>query len=374
LDFDRQSFLTDLSAWYGAARRKLPWRETTDPYAILVSELMLQQTQVQTVIPYYRRFLAAFPTPRALAGAPEEAVLKLWEGLGYYRRARHLQEAARQIMDEHGGRFPDTKVAIDALKGVGPYTSAAVASIAFGLPWACLDGNVMRVLTRLFALDDDISLAATKQRLQDLAQSLVPRENPGDFNQAMMELGATVCTPREPACLSCPVNSSCAGYRAGDDPVTRPYKSKKVVFSRIAFEALFLFAGKRFLVCRRPDQGLMGGMWELPAQAADGASDWRRLFRGEIRPHGRLSEAVSHRFTHLHATWRIDAYSCPQPLDWISEPNGYAASRWVTAAELATLPLTRVTTRLMPRIADIIEGGLPCLAEPSGLPLMPTTS
>ena len=205
-----RSLRASLAAWYEAAKRDLPWRRTTDPYAITVSEVMLQQTQVVTVIPYYERWLKLFPTWRALAGADEKAVIKAWEGLGYYRRARNLQALAKAVTAA-GGKMPRSEEGLRALPGIGPYTAAAVGSIAFGLPLAVLDGNVMRVLARLLALSDDISRPQTRVKLQEIANAFLDRKNPSRHNQAVMELGATICLPRNPMCLICPLNQGCRG-------------------------------------------------------------------------------------------------------------------------------------------------------------------
>ncbi|HSG04908.1 MAG TPA: A/G-specific adenine glycosylase, partial [Nitrospiria bacterium] len=194
-----------LLAWYRKSRRDLPWRRTRDPYHILVSEIMLQQTQVDTVIPYYHRFLKAFPTVSKLSRAPERKVLKLWEGLGYYSRARNLHRAAKEVHSGFEGKVPDTLEKLESLPGIGRYTAGAVASIAFDRRTPIVDGNVKRVLCRLFAIEDDPAATSVKNRLWELAESLVPGKSPGDFNQALMEFGATLCRPRNPSCGECPV-------------------------------------------------------------------------------------------------------------------------------------------------------------------------
>ncbi|PZN08590.1 MAG: A/G-specific adenine glycosylase, partial [Bacillota bacterium] len=193
--------------WYDRCRRDLPWRRTRDPYAILVSEIMLQQTRVETALPYYRRFLERFPTVERLAAATEAEVLRAWQGLGYYGRARNLWRAARAIVQRHGGRVPAEWEALIALPGIGEYTAGAVLSIAFGQPVAAVDGNAERVLARLFGIDDDLSRAPGRRAVRERAAELVASPRPGDVNQAVMELGATICTPREPACGNCPVDS-----------------------------------------------------------------------------------------------------------------------------------------------------------------------
>jgi len=367
-------FSRDLLRWYDDAKRKLPWRETSDPYAILVSELMLQQTQVQTVIPYFERFMARFPNPRALAEADESAVLKAWQGLGYYRRARHLQAAARQIAARHGGRFPAAEAEILALKGVGDYTGAAVASIAFGIARACVDGNVIRVISRLFAIDEDVGRAAVKRAIAERAQGLIDEDRPGDFNQAMMELGATICTPRAPACLACPVSDHCRTFAAGDDPQRRPYKAKRVQASKASFDGALIVNDGRFLAARRPDEGLMAGMWELPYQPAETARPWPALFADPLTPAGALPE-VAHRFTHLHAVYRVSVFRCPRRPEWRGEPpRAYADFRWIDATTLAELPQTKVLQRQWPHIESALEETPLCPSEPSNSPGLPLTS
>jgi A/G-specific adenine glycosylase len=248
-----------LAIWYRVARRDLPWRRTTDPYAITVSELMLQQTQVVTVIPYYERWLKAFPTWQALAHAPEAAVLKAWEGLGYYRRARNLQALARAV-EASGGTLPQTGEGLRALPGIGPYTAAAVGSIAFGLPLAVLDGNVMRVLTRLVALSDDISRPQTREKLQRLADVFLDTKDPSTHNQAVMELGATICLPRKPLCLLCPLKDGCLGRAQAED---FPVKTRVETIRREESVAI-LRQGEK-LYCEQVEAGKpWHGLWRFP--------------------------------------------------------------------------------------------------------------
>lgn len=254
-----------LLRWYDRNRRDLPWRRTPDPYHIWVSEIMLQQTRVQAVIPYYERFLRRFPTVHSLAAAKEEDLLASWSGLGYYSRARNLQKAARAILREHGGCFPRDLSDALALPGIGRYTAAAVLSIAYDEPLAVLDGNVARVLARLFALAVDARAAKGQALLLHRAEALLSRRRPGDFNQALMELGATVCLPRQPRCRACPLVGSCLAY-ARDDvarfPSGRP-KAKPVLRRFVA--ALIQNQAGRLLLVRRPrSANWLGGFWELP--------------------------------------------------------------------------------------------------------------
>jgi A/G-specific adenine glycosylase len=350
----------------------MPWRETRDPYAILVSEVMLQQTQVQTVIPYYLRFLARFPTAAALAAADEQELLVHWQGLGYYRRARNLQAAAAQITTEHQGLIPPDKTAIDSLRGVGPYTSAAVASIAFNLPFACVDGNVVRVISRLDACDANVTDLKQQKRLAARAQVLLDPRRPGDFNQAMMELGATVCTPRQPSCLTCPVGAFCQTRLRGDDPHGRPFKSRKPTVSNLSFQCLLAVHQDQFLLARRADEGLMASMWELPAQISNQARPWQTLTETPLVPSGFL-QPITHRFTHLHARYLVEVARAEHPFDFQLVGKAYSAFRWVTIAELGELPLTKVTSGLLTQIQSIISGDSLCATATCALPGMQAT-
>lgn len=256
-----------LVRWFRSSQRDLPWRKTRDPYRIWVSEIMLQQTRVETVIPYYERFVARFPTVKALAEAPEADLIKMWEGLGYYSRVRNMQIAARTIQQDFGGRMPDTPQDIRKLKGIGPYTAGAILSIAFGKPIPAVDGNVLRVMSRFFLLYDDIAKPATRTKVERMLEDIIPEDAAGDFNQALMELGALVCTPRSVKCDTCPVAFHCAAYREGVvQQLPIKTKAKK---PRYEERAAYIIEGTgeregQILLQRRPDDGLLARMWELP--------------------------------------------------------------------------------------------------------------
>ncbi|MBI3516154.1 MAG: A/G-specific adenine glycosylase, partial [Proteobacteria bacterium] len=269
--FDAHEHARRLLAWYDRHRRRLPWRalpgESVDPYVVWLSEIMLQQTTTVTVGPYFEEFLARWPTVGALAAAPLDDVLRVWAGLGYYARARNLHACAREIVARHGGRFPDTEAELRALPGIGAYTAAAVAAIAFDRPAAVMDGNIERVLTRLFANADP--LPDIKPALRRRAADLTPAARPGDYAQAMMDLGATLCTPRKPACTLCPITALCAARRAGnpeDYPVKRA-KPERPLRRGVAFWAMR--ADGAVLLRRRPPKGVLGGMLEVPS------TEWR---------------------------------------------------------------------------------------------------
>lgn len=252
-----------LGAWFDREARDLPWRRTRDPYAIWLSEVMLQQTRVETVIPYYERFLARYPTVADLAAAELDQVLSLWSGLGYYRRARGLHLAAREVTVRHGGAFPREAAGLRALPGIGAYTAGAIASIAFDRREPIVDGNVARVLARLEGIDDDIRGGAGARRLWAAAARLVPADRPGQFNQALMELGATVCTPRSPRCGACPVDGACVARAEGREEEL-PVISPKRDAPSVSMVAAVVRAGRRVLLARRAEGGLFGGLWEPP--------------------------------------------------------------------------------------------------------------
>lgn len=311
-----------LLAWYARGHRGLPWRRTADPYRIWVSEIMLQQTRAQAVIPYYERFLARFPTAAALAAADESEVLALWSGLGYYSRARNLLRASRLIA---AGGFPSDYAAIRALPGIGDYTAAAIASIAFGLPHAAVDGNVLRVVARVENDAADIASAATRARFRAVAEGWLDPRRPGEFNQALMELGATVCLPRNPRCPACPLAAMCRAGAAGA-AAQLPVKLRKTSPVRLETVLLVVRNRGRILLRRRPDSARrMAGFWELP-EAGDlpGA----RL--------GAVYGSFRHTITHHHYTVTVRAAAASRPRE---------ACAWFAPAQIAALPVTAATRK-----------------------------
>lgn len=354
---EKAHFSAELLRWYKREKRDLPWRRTRDPYHIWVSEIMLQQTRVETVIPYFNRFVGRFPTLRDLAEAPEEDVLKHWEGLGYYSRARNLQSAAREVAERYEGRVPADKQAVSGLKGVGPYTAGAILSIAFDQPEPAVDGNVMRVLSRYFLLEDDIARPATRVGMEALARSLIPEGEASDFNQALMELGAMVCTPKSPSCGECPVALHCLARREGRErelPVKSKAKPPKPVW-RLA--ALVEGEGDRrgqVLVRQRPGTGLLASMWELPHVEVAGPDVWADLAEGgrqladalrveeglRIRP-GELRGEAQHVFTHL--VWQVCVVGA-ELADPETVPEGY---RWVGPDQFEDYSWPNVFRRLL---------------------------
>ena len=260
----RKKIRAALQKWYSLEKRDLPWRKTRDPYKIWVSEIMLQQTQVATVIPYYKRWLKNFPSLAALARAPLSKVLSSWAGLGYYRRPRMLHQAAQSIQREFGGKVPPTAEALRKLPGIGRYTAGAIASIAFNEKTPVLDGNVIRILTRIFAIAQSVDRQKTLEKLWSLAGALLPDKNPGDFNQALMELGATVCFPMIPQCARCPVKRECRAHQKGKE-LLYPVRSQKESYEKIRMTALVLRNRKNEVwLEKQPEQNRWGGLWMFP--------------------------------------------------------------------------------------------------------------
>ncbi len=339
-----------LLSWYRANRRDLPWRRTRDPYAIWVSELMLQQTRVETVIPYYERFLARFPDVASLADGQLEDVLTLWTGLGYYSRARNLHRAAQLLVREHAGELPDDAKTLRTLPGVGRYTAGAVASIAFDRPEPIVDGNVMRVLTRLHGIDGDVRTAAVGQRLWREAEALAKGRSPGDVNQALMELGAMLCTPRAPRCPSCPWVSFCRAHREGNAEAL-PVKSPKAAPRDIVAVAGVVERRGRWLTVQRPAEGLLGGMWELPGGDVlpdeEPASAIARTLRESVGlsvPGAESVGQVKHVFSHLRL--RLHVFRC-KPADGRVTRRGPTSHRWLSPARIAELPIGGPTRKAL---------------------------
>jgi A/G-specific adenine glycosylase len=339
-----------LLRWYETRHRDLPWRRRQDPYAIWVAEAMLQQTRVETVIPYYEQFLARFPTLRDLAAAPLEEVLKAWEGLGYYARARHLHAAACRLMEERGGEFPRTLAEWRRLPGVGPYMAAAILSIAFGQDIVALDGNAIRVLARLFSFDQDPRRASGWRQLQQRAQRLLPAGRAGSFNQALMDLGATLCTPKSPRCSECPLQAFCAAYAQGN-PGAFPVRAPRRALPHYDVTAGVIEVDGQVLIAQRPLQGMLGGLWEFPGGKAEPGESLEDCLRRELREELGIEVEVReplmtlrHAYTHMRITLHV--FRC-RIRSGAPQPIGCADVRWVPIAELDHYAFPRTDQRIV---------------------------
>lgn len=340
----------NLLVWYRREARDLPWRQTQDPYLIWLSEVILQQTRVDQGLPYYRRFVARFPTVHALAEADLDVVLKAWEGLGYYTRARNLHKAARVVAGDFAGKVPREAAVLQMLPGVGRYTAAAIASIAFGERVAVLDGNVKRVLSRLCNETRSIDEREVESSLWESAQTLLPRKDPGDFNQAMMELGARLCSPKAPDCAACPVVAQCEAHKLGVQ-AQRPVRTKKKPVPRKHFVVAAIMREDTYLLARRPESGLLGGLWELPGIELEVAESHQQAVQrlgsslfGLALKVGGLVATAQHTYTHMHTT--LTVYACKitggEPV-----PTWHTDCRWVARKDFDTVALPKANHKFL---------------------------
>lgn len=340
----------DLLDWYDRVRRDLPWRRSGEAWAIWVSETMLQQTRVETVVPYFERFLLRFPTPQALAAASEEEALELWSGLGYYRRVRQLQAAARALVAA-GGTVPRRSEELARLPGVGPYTAAAIASIAFGEPVPVLDGNVARVVARRLAVAEDPTRAAVRRRLLAAAAELLDPARPGDSNQALMELGATICTPRRPACPRCPLAAGCLAREQGRVDEIPPRRRRAPPVDLDWCAAIVALGDGRLLFARRPrDEEILPGLWELPT--LPGAEPEPEAFAARFGGVWTFADGEPLRVRHTVTFRRIAlaAYRARRLADELAEPGDEETLRWAAPAEARAFALTGATRKLLRRL------------------------
>ncbi len=332
-----------LLSWFDREKRDLPWRHTKDAYAVWLSEIMLQQTRVDTVIPYYRRFLARFPTVEALAAAPIEDVLAQWSGLGYYRRARGLHACAREVVARHHARFPQTAAQLAALPGVGEYTAGAVASIAHGERAVAVDGNVTRVVSRLLAIDEPVEAPRARRLVREGAAGLLDPIRPGDSNQALMELGATVCTKAAPACERCPVSEHCRARAEGRERELPPAK-KRPASPRVGMVAALAFGGAGVLLARRPEAGLFAGLWEPPMIEGAVASAKKAFARAGIAlASGAAPASVVHVLTHRV----LDVAVFRARVTDVGDIAPYVELAFVPESKLAALPMSTLARRVL---------------------------
>jgi A/G-specific adenine glycosylase len=344
-------FTPALLAWYDRVAAELPWRGTGDAYRVWLSEIMLQQTQVETVKPYYERFLDAYPTVEALASAPLDDVLKRWEGLGYYSRARNLHRAAQIVTMEYGGRFPETAAELQTLPGIGRYTAGAIASIAYGQRAPVLDGNVIRVFSRLLDLTEDITQPRTQAKLWQTAQDWLPEKRVGDYNQALMDLGRLICKPRTPFCSTCPIREYCLAFERGTQN-QRPVKKAKTETPHYDVTAGIIWNERgQLLIAQRPLDGLLGGLWEFPGGKKEAHETLAECLQRELREElgievevGELFTKVKHGFTHFKIT--LHAFTC-RHLTGEPQAFGVRAWAWVKPEELSAYSFGRADRRVI---------------------------
>ncbi len=329
---------TALIAWFEAHREDLPWRHTGDPYAVWVSEIMLQQTQVATVIPYFEQFMAQFPTVEALAAAPLDNVLKRWEGLGYYSRARNLHRAARMVVDQYGGNLPADIDDLKKLPGIGPYTAGAIGSLAFGLDVPIVDGNIIRVFTRLYNIDGDVTQPGTRRELWSLAGEIVPAGRAAAWNEGLMELGRRLCTPRNPDCDNCPLADHCEAHHLNLQ-YERPVRSaRKAVPHLDVTAAVIRGGGEKVLIAQRREDAMLGGLWEFPGGKREKGESLEECLRREIREElgieiavGAQLATINHAYTHFRITLYV--FEC-RLIDGEPQAIDCADWAWVTLDEI----------------------------------------
>lgn len=359
-----QDFQTTLLNWFDQEGRDLPWRRDHQPYHVWVSEIMLQQTQVQTVIPYYERFMAWFPTITALADAPEERLLKAWEGLGYYSRVRNMQRCARQLLSDYNGQWPQTAAELEELVGIGPYTAGAIASIAFNQPVPAVDGNAYRVFSRLLKIDDDIAKPQTRQVFERAIGRIISHERPGDFNQAIMDLGSSYMTARQPDSAHSPVKRFNQAYLDGQE-LDYPVKTKKPRPKPVAYVAVLARMDEQWLMTQRPSTGMLANLWTVPlikvtdldlAEDADEQTKlaavqayFQREYQLSLTATWLPERPVTHTFTHQK--WTIQLAAGQVKLADLA----YFAGRAVPTAELRQLPVPKVQEKIFTRAQVQVE-------------------
>lgn len=348
-----QDFQVALLNWFSKYQRSMPWRGIQDPYRIWVSEVMLQQTQVKKVKEYYQNFIKRFPDIKQLADAPLQDVLKVWEGLGYYARARNLHKAAKVVIQEYGGEIPRNYDTFRKLPGIGDYTASAVLSIAYDYPHAAVDGNIKRVLSRLFLMKHPINDASSLKAFKENAETILDTDNPGLFNQAMMELGATVCRPQSPTCLVCPINMYCKSFHTGRQSEF-PYRLKREAIPEQKIATGVIYKGSEVLIVQKPLDGLLGGLWEFPnGQIGEKETAENACIR-HISDVVNLSVTnmnyltrVRHAFTHFKIV--VDVFYCDYQSGEVVL-NGPIDSKWVKLSELRDYPLPRVTHKFLNKL------------------------
>jgi A/G-specific adenine glycosylase len=346
---------TTLVKWFAENKRDLPWRKTSNPYFIWISEVMLQQTQVETVIPYYERFITRFPTMYDLARVDEDVLLKEWEGLGYYSRARNLQAGVKEVVENYNAKVPSDKTELLKVKGIGPYTAGAILSIAFKQPVPAVDGNVMRVASRLFNIKGDITKIATKKEIEEKIAQYIPAEYASEFNQALMELGALICKPKSPKCNECPLSIYCMAFDKGIQE-SLPVKSKKVKQKKLFYHVVVLQNEKGlFYIQKRPDSGLLAGLWEFPMVPIANFDNELDDTVNYLSQNGfsvdvsMTNMSLTHTFSHLKWDLKVVFGTC-HSIDLTDE-----SGKWVTITELSKYPFSVAHQKVRTNIENIVS-------------------
>jgi len=356
---DTTNLSSFLIRWYRQQKRDFPWREDPQPYAVWVSEIMAQQTRLDTMLPYFNRWMQTFPTIADLAAADQQEVLNLWEGLGYYSRARNLHKAAQIVISEHHGRLPASRAGLERLPGIGRYTAGAIASIAFGLDEAVVDGNVKRVLARIFGIEEPVNTPQGENRIWELAEAHLPSGQAGDYNQGLMELGAVVCTPRQPACGSCPLADLCHANqhsRQAELPVmkARPKPPHYTVTAAV------IWRSGQVLIAQRPQDALLGGMWEFPGGKRQGRESLIACLKREILEElgvrievGEKVGIFKHAYTHFKVT--LHAFHCQLNA---KEPEAleHQELRWVALSDLDDYPMGKIDRQIAQELLKLEDG------------------
>lgn len=353
---NQEELVQKLLFWFYEAKRDLPWRQNKNPYYIWVSEIMLQQTRVDTVKPYFERFIARFPDIETLSNANEDEVLKYWEGLGYYSRARNLLLAAREVKAKYGGVIPDDEERIRTLKGIGPYTMGAILSIAYDKPVPAVDGNVLRVISRIFAIEKDIAKPSTRKEIEELVRSIIPKSDPSGFNQALMELGALICLPRTPKCSICPVEHLCVAREEGKEQ-RLPIKEKKESKKDVHLVTIVLFCNDKVLIRQRLEETLLKNLWEFPSwQINDKKQGIDFELLQTLLDYGIHVEEVEYlgRITHIfsHLRWNMAVYMADVTLLEMDLPSIHY--RWVNIEELQNYAFPVPYQKVM-NLANLVE-------------------
>lgn len=347
-------FQSSLLSWYQEHKREMPWRGEKDPYKIWISEIMLQQTRVEQARPYFERFMGLFPTVYELASASQQEVLKAWEGLGYYSRARNLHAASKMIVNDYDGKIPETYNEIIKLKGIGPYSAAAITSIAFGKPNAVVDGNVIRVVTRYAGIEDDVRKNKTTKQVQEIVNGLISHKEPANFNQAMMELGSIVCTPTNPDCLNCPIQTGCIATKTAKTEVI-PYKSKAKKKPHYELGVgIIEREDDEVLIALRPENAMLGGLWEFPGGKQEKGETMQQTVERElleelgVEVHA-YKELMKFKHVYSHFSINMHAWFC-KLVSGTPKPKCSQEIRWVKKSELEKYPFPKANKILTERL------------------------